>query len=204
MFTLFAILFTLLGVAMAGLGHRRRVRRPHLPAGPRPAALPRAPRLRPAAPESRRDRRESERRRVGGGVAVTRIAVFAYSDTGHACLKSLLDRGENVVLVATHADDPRRRPGSRASRSSRASRGIEPVVMEDPPTPAVDRARAGRAARLALLLLLTATCCPRRSSRSAAPGRLQHARLAAAEVPRPRAGELGRLEGRRRRARRST
>ncbi len=34
-FTLFAILFTLLGIAMAGLGHRRRVRRPHLPAGAR-------------------------------------------------------------------------------------------------------------------------------------------------------------------------
>ena len=37
---------------------------------------------------------------------MTRIAVFAYSETGHACLKLLFDRGENVVLVATHADDP--------------------------------------------------------------------------------------------------
>ena len=46
-FTLFAILFTLLGVAMAGPRDRRRVRRPHLPAGARPAALPRPARLRP-------------------------------------------------------------------------------------------------------------------------------------------------------------
>ena len=29
---------------------------------------------------------------------MTRIAVFAYSDTGHACLKYLLDRGEDVHL----------------------------------------------------------------------------------------------------------
>ncbi|HEY6929308.1 MAG TPA: formyltransferase, partial [Thermoanaerobaculia bacterium] len=34
------------------------------------------------------------------------IAVFAYSDTGHACLKALLSRGAHVVLVVTHADDP--------------------------------------------------------------------------------------------------
>ncbi len=37
---------------------------------------------------------------------MTRIAVFAYSDTGHACMKFLLDRGENVVFVATHRDAP--------------------------------------------------------------------------------------------------
>ena len=54
---------------------------------------------------------------------MTRIAVFAYSDTGHACLKFLLERGERIVFVATHADDPARRSGSRASRSSRARAG---------------------------------------------------------------------------------
>jgi methionyl-tRNA formyltransferase len=35
-----------------------------------------------------------------------RILVFAYSDVGHACLKLLLDRGENVVAVYTHQDMP--------------------------------------------------------------------------------------------------
>ncbi len=35
-----------------------------------------------------------------------RIVVFAYSEVGHACLKALLDRGENVVCVYTHEDNP--------------------------------------------------------------------------------------------------
>lgn len=35
-----------------------------------------------------------------------RIAVFAYSDVGYACLKYLLDRKENVVAVFTHRDKP--------------------------------------------------------------------------------------------------
>lgn len=35
-----------------------------------------------------------------------RILVFGYSDVGHACLKFLLDRQENVVGVFTHADNP--------------------------------------------------------------------------------------------------
>ncbi len=35
-----------------------------------------------------------------------RIAVFAYSDVGHACLSLLLERGANVVAVFTHEDNP--------------------------------------------------------------------------------------------------
>lgn len=35
-----------------------------------------------------------------------RIAVFAYSDVGHACLNLLLKRGANVVAVFTHDDNP--------------------------------------------------------------------------------------------------
>lgn len=35
-----------------------------------------------------------------------KIVVFAYSDLGHACLKFLLMRGENVVGVYTHKDRP--------------------------------------------------------------------------------------------------
>lgn len=35
-----------------------------------------------------------------------RIVVFAYSAVGHACLKFLLERKENVVAVYTHRDDP--------------------------------------------------------------------------------------------------
>jgi len=35
-----------------------------------------------------------------------RIVVFAYSDLGHACVKFLLDRGENVAAIFTHEDNP--------------------------------------------------------------------------------------------------
>ena len=74
---------------------------------------------------------------------MTRIAVFAYSQTGHACLQSLVDRGEDVVLVATHAD----RPGEAAWFPSVAalarSRGMATVVMDDPRTEdALSRVRA--------------------------------------------------------------
>ncbi|MDQ6894073.1 MAG: formyltransferase [Acidobacteriota bacterium] len=73
---------------------------------------------------------------------MTRIAVFAYSDTGHACLKALLDRGANVVLVATHADDPREARWFPSVGDLARSRGIEPVVFDDArDTAAIERIR---------------------------------------------------------------
>lgn len=65
------------------------------------------------------------------------IAVFAYSDTGHACLKFLLDRREDVVLVVTHADDPKERQWFPSVAELARSRGIEPVIAEDPRDPTV-------------------------------------------------------------------
>jgi methionyl-tRNA formyltransferase len=38
------------------------------------------------------------------------IIVFAYSEVGHACLKFLLDRKENVVAVYTHENIPDEKP----------------------------------------------------------------------------------------------
>jgi methionyl-tRNA formyltransferase len=64
-----------------------------------------------------------------------RIAVFAYSDTGHACLKLLLERGERVVLVATHRDDPGEARWFPSVAELARSRGIEPLVMENPLDP---------------------------------------------------------------------
>ncbi len=63
---------------------------------------------------------------------MTRVAVFAYSDTGHACLKFLLDRGERIVLVGTHRDDPGETLWYPSVADLARSRGIEPVVMENP------------------------------------------------------------------------
>ncbi len=60
---------------------------------------------------------------------MTRIAVFAYADVGHACVKLLLDRGENVVLVATHADDPAETRWFDSVADLARGHGVEPVVF---------------------------------------------------------------------------
>jgi methionyl-tRNA formyltransferase len=63
---------------------------------------------------------------------MTRIAVFAYSDTGHACLNLLLERRERIVLVATHRDAPEERTWFPSVAELARAHGIEPVVMENP------------------------------------------------------------------------
>src|SRR6266508_6688143 len=63
---------------------------------------------------------------------MTRIAVFAYSDTGYECLKFLLERGKDVVLVVTHADDPKEERWFGSVAELARSRGIEPLVLDDP------------------------------------------------------------------------
>jgi len=76
---------------------------------------------------------------------MTRIAVFAYSDTGYACLKVLLDRGEDVVLVATHGDTPGENLWYPSVAELSRERGVEPVLLEDLRDPkALDRLRAAR------------------------------------------------------------
>ncbi|HTR02327.1 MAG TPA: formyltransferase [Thermoanaerobaculia bacterium] len=76
---------------------------------------------------------------------MTRLAVFAYSDTGHACLKYLLDRGERVVFLATHRDAPEEKAWFPSVADLARSRGIDPVVMENPLDPAaIARVAAAR------------------------------------------------------------
>ncbi|MFN2387107.1 MAG: formyltransferase [Thermoanaerobaculia bacterium] len=65
---------------------------------------------------------------------MTRIAAFAYSQTGHACLERLLDRGEDVVLVATHADRPVEAAWFPSVAALSRSRGVRTVLMDDPGT----------------------------------------------------------------------
>jgi len=74
---------------------------------------------------------------------MTRLAVFAYSDTGHACLDFLLNRGERVVFVGTHRDDPSEARWYPSVAERARAAGIEPVVMEDPRAPeSIERVRA--------------------------------------------------------------
>ena len=73
----------------------------------------------------------------------TRIAFFGYSDTGHACLRALLDGGSNVVFVATHADRPDEAKWFPSVADLARSRGIEPVIVEDFRDPAsIERIRS--------------------------------------------------------------
>jgi methionyl-tRNA formyltransferase len=74
---------------------------------------------------------------------MTRIAVFAYSDTGHACLSRLFERGEDVCMVVTHQDDPSEPRWFGSVAELARSRGVEPVVFSDPKSPeAIARVRA--------------------------------------------------------------
>jgi len=76
---------------------------------------------------------------------MTRMAVFAYSDTGHACLKYLFDRGERIVFIGTHRDDPQEKAWFPSVAELARSKGVEPVVMENPLDPsAIARVRSAR------------------------------------------------------------
>jgi methionyl-tRNA formyltransferase len=63
---------------------------------------------------------------------VTRLAVFAYSDTGHACLEHLLARGEKIAFLATHRDHPDEARWFPSVAELARAHGIEPLVMENP------------------------------------------------------------------------
>ncbi|HTO87809.1 MAG TPA: formyltransferase [Thermoanaerobaculia bacterium] len=63
---------------------------------------------------------------------MTRIAVFAYSETGYECLKFLLGRGENVVLVVTHADVPGEDVWFPSVAELARSHAIPTVIAEAP------------------------------------------------------------------------
>jgi methionyl-tRNA formyltransferase len=72
---------------------------------------------------------------------VTRIAVFAYSETGHECLKWLLERGENVVLVVTHPDAPGEAIWFPSVAELARSHGVETVVADVPDAALAERVR---------------------------------------------------------------
>ena len=124
--------------------------------------------------------------------ALMRAVVFAYHNVGCAACRCCSAHGVDVALVVTHDDNPGEniwfdsveRAGA-AARSARHHAG-----GPERPADFVAPVRA-LAPGFPVLVLLPADAVRRHCSRSrrAAP---QHARLAAAEVPRPRAGQLGR------------
>lgn len=58
------------------------------------------------------------------------IVVFAYSEVGHACLDELLNRGHDVRLVATHADDSGENKWFRSVAERAREAGIETTTLE--------------------------------------------------------------------------
>jgi folate-dependent phosphoribosylglycinamide formyltransferase PurN len=68
---------------------------------------------------------------------MTRIAVFAYSDTGYACLKLLLDRREKVVFVGTHRETPGENVWYPSVAELARAHGLEALVVENPLNPQV-------------------------------------------------------------------
>jgi methionyl-tRNA formyltransferase len=73
---------------------------------------------------------------------VTGLAVFAYSETGHECLRFLFDRGESVSLVVTHPDAPGENVWFPSVAELARSRGLEPLVIETPDATLTARVRA--------------------------------------------------------------
>ena len=63
---------------------------------------------------------------------MTRIAVFAYSDTGYACLKLLLERREKVVFVGTHRDAAGEKLWFPSVTELARGHRLEPLVVENP------------------------------------------------------------------------
>ena len=63
---------------------------------------------------------------------MTRIAVFAYSDTGYACLRVLLERREKVVFVGTHRDVPGENRWYPSVAELAREHGLGPRVVENP------------------------------------------------------------------------
>jgi methionyl-tRNA formyltransferase len=73
---------------------------------------------------------------------MTRLAVFAYSETGHESLRWLLERRENVVLVVTHADAPGEAIWFPSVAELARAHGIEPVIADAPDAALAARVRA--------------------------------------------------------------
>jgi len=115
--------------------------------------------------------------------------VFAYHDVGCRCLSVLLARGVRVPLVVTHRDNPGENIWFASVERLAREAGLEVATPDDPGEPA--SSRGWRASRLTSSSpSTTGLCCRPRCwpPPAAAPS---PARLAPAEVPGPRAGQLG-------------
>ncbi|MBI3291409.1 MAG: formyltransferase [Elusimicrobia bacterium] len=117
-FTLFAILFFFMGLQLLALGLLGEyIGRIYQEVRKRPRYL-----IRSVHPSSR----------GAGGVALPcRIVVLAYQDIGYACLEELFRRGENVVAVFTHPDDPQEHVWFRSVKALAEAHHVPVYQPED-------------------------------------------------------------------------
>ena len=76
-------------------------------------------------------------------MAKPRIVFFGYSEVGYECLSLLLERGDNVVALFTHEDNPNEKIWFKTPAVAARERGIEIFTPEKVNTPEwVERIRA--------------------------------------------------------------
>jgi methionyl-tRNA formyltransferase len=72
-----------------------------------------------------------------------RILFFGYSEVGHDCLSLLFERGDNVVALVTHADEPGERIWFKTPAALAQAKGIPVLTPENMNAPGwVERIRA--------------------------------------------------------------
>ena len=201
LFTLFGIVFFFIGLALFGIGLLGEyVGRIYAQVRERPRYIVEAVLEEGDAERgtgaARRTPRASRTAAVAAAtaarsLAVTRAVVFAYSEVGVRCVRELLAQGVDIPLLFTHADDPGEsqwfgsvRELARSARPARRDAGGSRTRSSGSP-------RGARARPDFLFSFYYRHMLERGVARDAARGRAQHARLAAAQISRPRARALG-------------
>ena len=86
--------------------------------------------------------------------AKPRILFFGYSEVGYACLSLLLERGDNVVALITHEDNPHEKIWFKTPAVAAREKGIPVFTPESRQHARVARAHRGTAAGSDSLRLL--------------------------------------------------
>ena len=87
-------------------------------------------------------------------MAAPRILFFGYSEVGHDCLSLLLERGDNVVALITHEDNPNEKIWFKTPAEAARAKGVPvftPGEGRDPGVGRADRADAAGPDPLGLL-----------------------------------------------------
>jgi methionyl-tRNA formyltransferase len=70
-----------------------------------------------------------------GGATKPRILFFGYSEVGYQCLSLLLERGDNVVALITHEDNPNEKIWFKTPAVAAKEKGVPVLTPENVNTP---------------------------------------------------------------------